>query len=110
MHDLGRSSTMIFSKLTSSSGLIGSYKSEEIVETMMCRGECVESEDEDISVEKEVVWFKKGQRALSTVLKFVEGISRISCEIEACDQLNNEMQVFYQKKVRHRRFLRDQNR
>ncbi|KII68343.1 hypothetical protein RF11_06787 [Thelohanellus kitauei] len=93
IHEHGRSNPLGVSKPMSSSGL-------EIADVMMCSEELVETEDDDRTVEEKVVSYEEGQRAWSTVRKFMEQRSGKPGEIQACDRLDNQMHLIHEKKIR----------
>ncbi|KII71577.1 hypothetical protein RF11_04622 [Thelohanellus kitauei] len=75
---------------------------KEIVEAIMCSEESGESEDEGINVVERVISFSESPCVWSTTRKFVEERSDITYKMEACDRLENEMQVIHQKKISSR--------
>ena len=60
----------------------------------------MESEDDDIIIEEEVVPFEEARRAWSTVRMFMQQRSGKPSVMQACDRLNNEMHEIRQKKMR----------
>ena len=49
----------------------GSFTLEDIAEEMLGREEPVESEDDEVTIEEETIFFENAQRAWSTVRKFM---------------------------------------
>ena len=78
----------------------GSFTLEEIAEEMLRSEEPVESEDDEVTVEEEIVPFEEAQRAWSTVRKFMQQRSGKPGVMQACDRLDNEMHEIRQKKMR----------
>ena len=78
----------------------GSFTLEEIAEEMLCSAEPVESEDDEITVEEEIVPFEEAQRAWSTVRKFMQQRSGKPGVMQSCDRLDNEMHEIRRKKMR----------
>ena len=70
---------------------------------MLCSAE-PESEDDEITVEEEIVPFEEAQRAWSTVRKFMQQRSGKPGVMQACDRLDNEMHA--ERRCASRRFLR----
>ncbi len=78
----------------------GSFMLEEIAKEMLSREEPVESEDNEVTVEEEIVPFEKAQRAWSTVRKFMQQSSGKPGVMQACDRLDNEMLEIRRKRMR----------
>jgi len=76
-----------------------SFTLEEIAKEMLCREKSVESEDDEVTFEEQVVPFEKALRAWSTVWKFTQQRSRKPGVMQACDQLENKMLKILQKKM-----------
>ena len=75
----------------------GSFTLEE----MLCSAEPVESEDDEITVEEEIVPFEEAQRAWSTVRKFMQQRSGKPGVMQAKSfRLDNEMHEIRRKKMR----------
>ena len=78
----------------------GSFTLEDIVEEMLSREKPVESEDDEVTVEKETILFENAQRAWSTVQKFMQQRSEKLGVMQACDRLENEMYEIRRKNMR----------
>ena len=78
----------------------GSFTLEEIAKEMLSRDEPVVSEDDEVTVEEEIVPFEEALRAWSTVRKFMQQSSGKPGVMQACDQLDNKMLEIRRKKMR----------
>ena len=67
---------------------------------MLCGEEPVWSEDDNITVEDEIVSFEESQRLEHRTRMFMQQKSGKPGVMQACDQLDNEMHVIRQKKMR----------
>ena len=67
---------------------------------MLSRDKPVESEDDEATVEEEIVPFKEALCAWSTVRKFMQQSSGKPGVMQACDQLDNQMLKIRRKKMR----------
>ena len=77
-----------------------SFTLEEIANEMLQSEEPMESEDDDIIVEKETVLLEKAQLACRTVRKFMQQRSGKLGVMQACNRLEDEMHEFRQKNMR----------
>ena len=94
MHENGEIELSDFLEADESLATGGSFTLEE----MLCSAEPVESEDDEITVEEEIVPFEETQRAWSTVRKFMQQRSGKPGVIQACDRLDNGMHEIRRKK------------
>ena len=69
----------------------GSFTLEEVAEEMLGSKEPVESKNDEVTVEEEIISFKNAQRAWSTVRKFMQQRSGKLGVMQACDRLEDEM-------------------
>ena len=95
MHENGEIELSVFLEADERLATGGSFTLEE----MLCSAEPVESKDDEITVEEEIVPFEEAQRASSTVRKFMQQRSRKGL-MQACDRQDNEMHEIRRKKMR----------
>lgn len=77
----------------------GSFTLEEIAEEMLCSEEPVESEDDEVTFEEEIVPFEEARRACSTLRKFMQQRSAEPSVLQACDRLDNKMHEIRRKRM-----------
>ena len=77
-----------------------SFTLDEIAEEMLRSEEPIESEDNEINVEDEIILFEEAQRAWSTVRKFMQQRSGKPSVMQACDRLDDEVHEIRRKNMR----------
>ena len=77
----------------------GSFTLDEIAE-MLRSEEPIESEDNEINVEDEIVSFEEAQQAWSTVRKFMQQRSGKPSVMQACNWLDDEVHEICRKNMR----------
>ena len=78
----------------------GSFTLEQIAEEMLGNKELAESENDEVTVEEEIVLFKNAQRAWSTVRKLMQQRSGKLGVMQVCDRLEDEMHKIRRKNMR----------
>ena len=78
----------------------GFFTLDEIVEEMLRSEEPIESKDNEINVEDEIVLFEEAQQAWSTVRKFMQQRSGKPSVMQACDWLDDEVHEIRRKNMR----------
>ena len=77
-----------------------SFTLEEIAEDMLGSKEPVESENDEGTVEEEMILFENAQRTWSTVRRFMKQRSGKLGVIQSCDRLEDEMHEICRKNMR----------
>ena len=78
----------------------GSFTLEQIAEEMLGNKELAESENDEVTVEEEIILFKNAQRACSTVRKLMQQRSGKLGVMQVCDRLEDEMHKIRRKNMR----------
>ena len=78
----------------------GSFTLEQIAEEMLGNKELAESENDEVTVEEEIILFKNAQRAWSTVRKLMQQRSGKLGVMQVCDRLEDEMHKIRRKNMR----------
>ena len=77
----------------------GSFTLEEIAEEMLGSKELVESKNDEVTVEEEIISFKNAQWAWSTIWKFMQQRSGKLSVMQACNRLEDEMHKMWRKNM-----------
>ena len=77
-----------------------SFTLEQIAEEMLGNKELAESENDEVTVEEEIVLFKNAQRAWSTVRELMQQRSGKLGVMQVCDRLEDEMHKICRKNMR----------
>ena len=84
----------------------GSFTLKEIAEEMLDNKEPVESENDEVTVEEEIISFENAQQAWSTLQKFMQQRSRKLGMMQACNRLEDKMHEIRRKSMCQLRFFR----